>query len=263
MCATVRIAPFLDHTLLAPEASASDIDQLCDEAVRHGMAAVCVNAAWVTRCAARVSGSGVVVAAVVAFPFGASTTDTKAYEASQAVADGARELDMVASLWALRAGDWRYAAQDIAKTVRAANGALVKVIIESALLSSPEIVRACEVARDAGAGFVKTSTGYHARGGATTAAVRLMRRTVGDAMGVKASGGIRDCASAAAMFAAGATRIGTSRGAELADCRDAGPRGLGELDPMGDAARDAAPDAVLDRTPDEFMAAGDAGGAAS
>ena len=230
MCATVRIAPFLDHTLLAAEATASDIDHLCDEAVRHRMAAVCVNAAWVTRCAERLSGSGVVVAAAVGFPFSASTSATKAYEASQAVADGARELDMVAPLWALRTGDWGYAVQDIGETVRAAHGALVKVIIESALLSPPEIVRACEIARDAGAGFVKTSTGYHARGGATTAAVRLMRRTVRDEIGVKASGGIRDCETAAAMFAAGATRIGTSRGAELAECRDPGPRTWLELD---------------------------------
>lgn len=234
MCAGTRIAQFLDHTLLAPEATAPDIDQLCDEAVRHGMAAVCVNAAWVTRCAARVSESGVVVAAVVGFPFGASVRETKAYEAARAVGDGAREIDMVASLWALRAGDWRYAEQDIAETVRAADGARVKVIIESALLTPPEIVRACEIARDAGAGFVKTSTGYHARGGATTAAVRLMRRTVGDDMGVKASGGIRDCAMAAAMFAAGATRLGTSRGAALAECHDAGPRALRALEPMAD-----------------------------
>lgn len=229
MGVVARIAPFLDHTLLAPEATAPDIDQLCNEAVRHGMAAVCVHAAWVARCAARVAGSGVAVAAVVGFPSGASVSATKAFEAAHAIGNGARELDMVASLWALKAGDWRYAERDIAETVRAADGALVKVIIESALLTPPEIIRACEVARDGGAGFVKTSTGYHTRGGATVAAVRLMRRTAGDAMGVKASGGIRDCGDAAAMFAAGATRIGTSRGAALAACLDEGPRTLAAL----------------------------------
>jgi deoxyribose-phosphate aldolase len=229
MCPAVRLAPFIDHTFLAPEAVEADIDRVCGEALGHGVAAVCVNPVWVRRCAARLAGSRVVVASVVGFPFGATDTAIKAAEAALAVEHGARELDMVVALGALKGGDWRFVERDIAATVAAGHGAVVKVIIESALLSDAEIVRACEVARNAGAGYVKTSTGYHGSGGATVAAVRLMRRTVGDDLGVKASGGIRDCAGATAMFAAGATRIGTSRGAVLAECLGPGPRPLAEL----------------------------------
>jgi deoxyribose-phosphate aldolase len=229
MCPAVRLAPFIDHTLLAPEAVEADIDRLCGEALRHGVAAVCVNPVWVGRCATRLAGSQVVVASVVAFPFGASDTAVKAAEAARAVQQGARELDMVVALGAVKDGDWRFVERDIAATVAAAGGAVVKAIIESALLSGPEIIQACEVARNAGAGYVKTSTGYHSGGGATATAVRLMRRTVGDDLGVKASGGIRDCAGAAAMFAAGATRIGSSRGAALAECVGTGPLPLSEL----------------------------------
>jgi deoxyribose-phosphate aldolase len=166
---------------------------------------------------------------------GANEPAIKAAEAALAIERGAREIDVVAALGFMRAGRWQDVERDIAAVVRETEGALVKVIIESGLLSPAGIVRACETARDAGAGFVKTSTGFHASGGATTAAVRLMRRTVGDALGVKASGGIADCAAAQAMFDAGATRVGTSRGAELAECVGRGPRAWRELAAVADA----------------------------
>lgn len=184
---------------------------------------------WVAHCADQLQGTDVVVAAVIGFPFGAIESESKAEEARRAVDRGAGELDVVVALGAVKDGDWRYVRADIAATVRAADGRLVKVIIESALLSPAEIVRACETARDGGAGYVKTSTGSHVRGGATTTAVRLMRQTVGDDMGVKAAGGIRDCVTASAMFAAGATRLGTSSAAALAECVGPGPLRLDEL----------------------------------
>jgi deoxyribose-phosphate aldolase len=228
----MRLAPFLDHTLLAPDATTADIDRLCAEGRRHGVAAVCVNPVWVARCAGLLQGSDVVVAAVIGFPFGMIESESKADEARRAVDRGARELDVVVALGAAKDGDWGYVTADIAATVGAADGRLVKVIIESALLSPAEIIRACEAARDAGAGYVKTSTGYHARGGATATAVRLMRQTVGDDMGVKAAGGIRDCVTALVMLAAGATRLGTSRAAALAECVGPGPLRLDELAPL-------------------------------
>jgi deoxyribose-phosphate aldolase len=231
MSLPTRFGPFIDHTLLDPQATAAEIDILCEEAARHRVAAVCVNPVWVGRCAQRLQSSSVAVAAVVGFPFGANESAIKAAEAVLAMERGAKELDVVAPLGWLRAARWREVERDISAVVRETEGALVKVIIESALLAPAAIVRACEVVRDAGAGFVKTSTGFHASGGASVSAVRLMRQTVGDALGVKASGGIRDCATAEAMFAAGATRIGTSRGAALAECVGNGPRPWAELPP--------------------------------
>lgn len=225
----MRLAPFVDHTLLAPEATAADIDCLLAEAVRHGVRAVCVNPVWVARCAERLNGTAVVVASVIAFPFGASDGRIKAMEAGRAIDQGATELDVVAALGAFKSGEWHVAEQDIAAVVKVAGRVLVKVIIESALLTRPEIVQACQVVRNAGAGYVKTSTGYHPSGGATVEAVRLMRRTVRDDLGVKASGGIRDCETARAMFAAGATRLGTSRGALLAECVGPGPLAYADL----------------------------------
>jgi deoxyribose-phosphate aldolase len=232
MHAVGRFAPYIDHTLLAPEATAAEIDDLCTAGARHGVAAVCVQPVWVHRAAERLEATPVAVASVVGFPSGAHEAAVKVAEAVLAVERGARELDLVVSLGAVRGGHWRYVEEEISAVVRETEGALVKVIIESALLSPQGIVRACQVARDSGAGFVKTSTGFHPRGGATAAAVRLMRQTVGDTIGVKAAGGISDCASAEAMFAAGATRIGSSRGAMLAECVGVGPRLLAALPPL-------------------------------
>jgi len=235
-----RLADFIDHTLLKAEATRADIERLCAEARTHRFAAVCVNPIWVTVCRESLEGSGVKVATVIDFPLGADTPEGKGAQAARAVVDGAEELDMVAALGALRAGDWTHVARDIAQVVRAADGRLVKVILETALLDPLSIVRACSVARDAGAGYVKTSTGFHAAGGATPEAVALMRLAVGDAMGVKAAGGIRDCESALRMVAAGATRLGTSNGVALASCRGDGPAPLAELLARAGAPRAAA-----------------------
>ncbi|HEY0972038.1 MAG TPA: deoxyribose-phosphate aldolase [Gemmatimonadales bacterium] len=229
-CATdARVGDYVDHTLLRPDATRAEVERLCGEALEHRFAAVCVNPAWVAGSARLVAGSRVQVATVIGFPLGANASPMKAAEAALAVRQGAHELDMVVALGPLRAGEWGEVERDIETVVKAAEGALVKVIIESALLAPLEIVRACHAARDAGADYVKTSTGFHAAGGASAAAVALMRMAVGDTMGVKASGGIRDGAAAFAMFAAGATRIGTSAGVSMADERGPGPRPIGEL----------------------------------
>jgi deoxyribose-phosphate aldolase len=224
-----RIADFVDHTLLKAEATRADILRLCAEARRHRFAAVCVNPCWVPLCSEELDGAGVSLATVCGFPLGATTSRAKAFEAAEAVRYGAVEVDMVAALGRLKGGDWQHVTDDIRAVVEAVPGVLVKVIIESALLTPSEIVRACEAARDAGARYVKTSTGFHSAGGATIEAVRLMRRTVGEGMGVKASGGIRDCVTALGMLAAGASRIGTSSGVALAECLGPDPLPLGAL----------------------------------
>jgi len=207
------LASFIDHTLLAPDASGAGVERLCDEARVHGFAAVCVNGVHVRLCAERLAGAGVAVASVVGFPLGAMHPEAKVAEASLALADGATELDLVLQIGALLAGDDELVLRDIRGVCAAAHAgeAIVKVILETALLTDDHKIRACELAREAGADFVKTSTGF-AGGGATAADVALLRRTVGDALGVKASGGIRDAADARRMIAAGATRIGTSSG---------------------------------------------------
>lgn len=225
----MRIAGYIDHTLLKAEATAAEVDRLCEEALAHRFAAVCVNPIWTARCATRVAGSGVAVATVVGFPLGASTTATKAFEARTARADGATELDMVAAIGHAKGGDWHYVHDDIAAVVAAAAGAPVKVIIESAALTPVEIIRASALAMEAGAAFVKTSTGFHPAGGASAEAVALMRLVVGDRLGVKASGGVRDCATALRMIASGATRIGTSSGVAMAECLGAGPLPVRDL----------------------------------
>ena len=224
-----RIADFIDHTVLKAEATAAEIDTLCDEARKHRFAAVCVNPVWVPRCAARLSGAPVAVATVIGFPLGANSPALKAIEASRAVSEGATELDMVAAIGQVKSGNWGAVADDIAAVVEAARGTLVKVIIESAVLSPVEIVKVCALARESGAQYVKTSTGFHSAGGATAEAVALMRLVVGDALGVKASGGVRDCATALKMIGAGATRIGTSSGVAMTECLGAGPLPLAEL----------------------------------
>jgi deoxyribose-phosphate aldolase len=227
--ANARIADFIDHTLLKAEATAREVEQLCAEAAEHRFAAVCVNPVWVKLCAQRLKGTEVAVATVIGFPLGASRSDVKAFEAQRAVDDGAEELDMVAAIGQIRSGDWHYVADDIAAVVRAAPGRLVKVIIESSVLTPVEIIKASALARESGAHYVKTSTGFHSTGGASAEAVALMRLIVGDAMGVKASGGVRDCTAALKMIAAGATRIGTSGGVAMAKCLGPGPLPLREL----------------------------------
>lgn len=228
-CDRARIADFIDHTLLKAEATSSDIDQLCDEAREHQFAAVCVNPVWVSRCAARLAQSGVAVATVIGFPLGAATSSIKRAEAARAVADGATELDMVAAIGHIKSGDWLHVADDVSAVVEGAAGRLVKVIIESAALTPVEIIKASAVARERGAHYVKTSTGFHPAGGASAEAVALMRLVVGDALGVKASGGVRDCAMALRMIASGATRIGTSSGVAMAKCLGAGPSPVADL----------------------------------
>lgn len=205
------LASHIDHTLLKPEATAADVDVLCGEALEHGFASVCVNGTWARRCGEVLAGSGVLVCCVVGFPLGAMAPEVKAYEARLAIEDGACEVDMVLNVGALRSGDAAFVQRDVAGVVEVAHrlGARVKVILETCLLTDAQIVRACELARAAGADFVKTSTGF-ARGGATVEHVALMRRTVGPVLGVKASGGVRDQETAQAMLAAGATRIGAS-----------------------------------------------------
>ena len=224
-----RIADFIDHTLLKPEATRAEVEKLCAEATTHRFAAVCVNPVWVPLCAERLRGSQVKVATVIGFPLGANQPEIKAAETTRAVADGAQEIDMVAALGRIKSGDWAHVADDIAAVVRAASGNLVKVIIESALLTPTEIIKASALAKEAGAHYVKTSTGFHAAGGATAEAVTLMRLAVGDSLGVKASGGVRDCAAALRMIASGATRIGTSGGVSMAECLGSGPLPLRDL----------------------------------
>lgn len=203
------LARRIDHTLLKADATPEDVDRLCDEARRHGFASVCVNTVHVARAAGRVAGSDVGVCAVVGFPLGAMSPEAKAFEARCAVRDGAREIDMVLQIGALKAGDHRTVFEDIRGVVVAAVPARVKVILETALLDDERKVIACVLAELAGAHFVKTSTGF-AVGGATVEDVGLMRRVVGNRMQVKASGGIRTREDALRMIAAGADRIGAS-----------------------------------------------------
>jgi deoxyribose-phosphate aldolase len=207
------LAKYIDHTLLKPDATEADIDKLCAEAVEYGFASVCVNPAWVKRAAGNVRGSGVKVASVIGFPFGATPPEIKAMEARRAIRDGAKEIDMVINIGALKSGDHELVRRDIAKVSDACHeaGALNKVIIETSLLTDEEKVMASHLASLAKADFVKTSTGF-AGGGATVHDVLLMRETVGPKIGIEASGGVRSREDAEEMIAAGATRIGASAG---------------------------------------------------
>ena len=210
------VAAMIDHTLLKPDATRKDVQALCREAAENRFASVCVNPTWVAECARLLQGSPVKVCSVVGFPLGATTPDTKHYETRRAIFDGAREIDMVINVGALKSGDLRVVERDIeavAAPCREA-GVLSKVIIEAALLTDDEKVTACTLAKAAGADYVKTSTGF-GPGGATAADVALMRRVVGDEMGVKAAGGVRDLEGLKAMVAAGATRIGASAGVRI------------------------------------------------
>jgi deoxyribose-phosphate aldolase len=206
------LAVIIDHTLLKPDATAAEIGQLCQEARDYRFASVCVNTFWAPRCRSLLEGSGVKLCCVVGFPLGAMATAAKAYEAAEAVALGADELDMVINLGALKSGEPDQVEQDIRGVVGAARGRAVKVILETGLLTEVEKILACRLSKQAGAAFVKTATGFVAGSVATAADIALMRRTVGAAMGVKASGGIRSREDAQLMVANGASRIGTRSG---------------------------------------------------
>jgi deoxyribose-phosphate aldolase len=210
------VSGYIDHTLLKPDASRQDIEKLCREAAEFKFATVCVNPAWVATCARLLAGSGVGVCTVVGFPLGATTPDVKNYETRRVIFDGAREVDMVINIGALKSNDLRLVQQDIeaVTSVCRENGAVSKVIIEAAYLTDEEKITACTLSKAAAADFVKTSTGF-GPGGATVADVALMRRVVGDDMGVKAAGGVRDLDGLKAMVAAGASRVGASAGVKI------------------------------------------------
>lgn len=208
------INAYIDHTLLKPEATGAQIEALCREAAEYRFASVCVNPVHVAPARRLLEDSTVAVCTVIGFPLGATETDVKVYEAARAVESGADELDMVIPIGALKAGDHEAVRRDIAAVVEAAQGRLVKVIFECCLLSDEEKRIACRLSRDAGARFVKTSTGF-STGGATLSDVRLMREEVAEDLGVKAAGGIRTYEDAIAMLRAGATRIGTSAGVQI------------------------------------------------
>ena len=208
------LARLIDHTLLKPDATAEQVRQLCAEARQYHFHSVCVNPIFVALAQRELADLEVTVCSVIAFPFGATTTAAKVAETRQAVADGAGEIDMVIAIGALKGGDHDYVRRDIAEVKQACGLSLLKTIIETCLLTDDEKVKACLLAKEAGADFVKTSTGYGG-GGATVEDVALMRRTVGPTMGVKASGGIRSLAQALAMVQAGATRIGASSGVAM------------------------------------------------
>jgi len=210
------LAGMIDHTLLKPDATQDQVAQLCFEARKHGFASVCVNPTWVELCAQLLKGSPVKVCTVIGFPLGATAPEVKAFEAENAIGHGASEIDMVINIGALKARDLELVARDIRGVVAAAHGreAIVKVILETSLLTDEEKTIACLLAKEAGADFVKTSTGF-AGGGATVRDIELMRAAVGPEMGVKASGGVRTYEEAESMIKAGATRIGASAGVKI------------------------------------------------
>ena len=212
----VDLAKYIDHTILKPDATADEVDRLCSEAEQYRFASVCVNPSWVKRAATNLRGTGVPVCSVIGFPFGATTPEIKAMQARRAIRDGAREVDMVINVGALKSGDHAGVLTDIEKVVDSAHeaGVLVKVILETSLLTDEEKVVAASLAKQAKADFVKTSTGF-STGGATVYDVALLRETVGPRMGVKASGGIRTKSDVEDMVAAGASRIGASAGVQI------------------------------------------------
>lgn len=212
---TQNIAALIDHTLLKQDATKNQIEKLCEEAKTYTFASVCVNPTWVNLSAQLLQGTPVKVCTVIGFPLGASTTEVKAFETTNAIQNGAEEIDMVINVGALKDRDYNFVQKDIEAVVQAAKGkAIVKVILETCLLTDEEILRASEISKLAGADFVKTSTGF-STGGATVNAVKLMRGAVGPELGVKASGGVRSLSDLQAMVDAGATRIGASSGVEI------------------------------------------------
>ncbi|AIE60795.1 deoxyribose-phosphate aldolase [Bacillus methanolicus] len=209
------IAGMIDHTLLKADATKEQIKKLCEEAKEYKFASVCVNPGWVKYASELLEGSGVNVCTVIGFPLGATTLETKVFETKNAIENGAAEVDMVINIGALKDGDNDFVEKEIRAVVEAAKGqALTKVIIEACLLTEEEKVRACELAVKAGADYVKTSTGF-STGGATVEDVKLMRKTVGPDIGVKASGGVRSAEDAKKMIEAGASRIGASSGVSI------------------------------------------------
>jgi deoxyribose-phosphate aldolase len=214
--AIAGVSGVIDHTLLKPDATRVEIEQLCREAAEFHFATVCVNPSWVALAAARLRGAGVGVCSVVGFPLGATTAEVKNFETRRAIYDGATEIDMVINVGALKSGDLRTVERDIEAVTEPCRqcGVVSKVIIEAALLTEEEKITACTLSKAAGADFVKTSTGF-GPGGATAADVALMRRVVGDEMGVKAAGGVRDLEGLKAMVAAGASRVGASAGVKI------------------------------------------------
>ena len=205
----------IDHTILKPEATEAAVQKIIDEAKEYNFFSVCINPCWIAFASEQLADTDVAVCTVIGFPLGANTPEVKAYEAADAIKNGATEVDMVINIGALKSQQYDYVRQDIQGVVDAAKGkALVKVIIETALLTDEEKVKACELAKEAGADFVKTSTGF-STGGAKVADIRLMRETVGPDMGVKASGGVHNAEEALAMIEAGATRIGASTGVAI------------------------------------------------
>ena len=211
-----QVAALIDHTLLKPDATRAEIEKLCREAAEFGFATVCVNPCWVALARGQLAGNISAVCSVVGFPLGATMPDVKHYETRRAIFDGAREIDMVINVGALKSGDLRLVERDIEAVVAPCRDARVlsKVIIEAALLTDEEKVTACTLSKAAGADYVKTSTGF-GPGGATVADVALMRRVVGSEMGVKAAGGVKDYSALEAMVAAGATRVGASAGVRI------------------------------------------------
>ena len=206
----VDLAQYIDHTILAPDATEQAVDKVCEEAIQYQFKSVCVNSSRVAYVTSKLQRSGVAVCSVVGFPLGAMVSRAKAFETRQAVDDGAKEIDMVLNVGALKSGDLKTVESDIRAVRRATRGTtILKVILETCLLSDAEKVLACEISKKVGADFVKTSTGF-SKGGATVEDIALMRRAVGPDLGVKASGGIRDASKALAMIQAGATRLGTS-----------------------------------------------------
>ncbi|HCN75178.1 deoxyribose-phosphate aldolase [Pseudolactococcus plantarum] len=205
---------YIDHTVLKADTTQEKVQQIIDEAIQYDFMSVCINPTWVAYAAQKLADNDVKVCTVIGFPLGANTSVVKAYEASEAIKNGADEVDMVINIGAAKAGNWDLVASDIAAVVAAADGVTTKVIIETSLLTDEEKVQACQSAVKAGADFVKTSTGF-STAGATIDDIKLMRKTVGPDMGVKASGGVRSIADAEAMIAAGATRLGTSNGVDI------------------------------------------------
>ncbi|WP_116632476.1 deoxyribose-phosphate aldolase [Pasteurella langaaensis] len=206
-----EIAKLIDHTALTAEKTDQDILQLCDEAIENGFCSVCINSGYIPLAKQRLANSNVKICTVVGFPLGANLSSVKTFEAQEAIKAGASEIDMVINVGWVKSGKWDEVRSDIAMVLQACQGVLLKVILETCLLTKAEIVKACEICRDLNVGFVKTSTGFN-KGGATVADIALMRQTVGENIGVKASGGIRDTETALAMIKAGANRIGASAG---------------------------------------------------
>lgn len=210
----MKESKYIDHTLLKPEATKAQIIQLCEDAVKNDFASVCVNPYWVKTCAGEVKDSDVLVCTVVGFPLGANTSETKVFETKEAISNGADEIDMVINIGALKGKEYDVVLEDIKAIVEAAKDHVVKVIIETSLLSDDEIIKASQLAKEAKAAFVKTSTGF-STGGATKEDVALMAQVVAPDLGVKASGGVKTREDFLAMIKAGATRIGTSNGMAL------------------------------------------------